>query len=684
MSTHSNCKITKDHLRRRACLYVRQSSLHQVQHNKESQYRQYDLQNRAIAHGWSVDQIDVIDEDQGKSGATSAQRSGFLDLRARIGAGEVGLLLCLEISRLCRNNAEWSQLLRIAAITNTLILDEQAIYDAADPNDALLLGIKGQISEYELHGIRIRMVGGQRNKARRGKLKMPLPIGFAYTETDQVVKDPDRSIVDALALVFRQFRKLGSAMQVTKWFVNQGIELPSRPRPSGIHSEVYWSTPKNCQIQRIIRNPRYAGCYAYGRRETKTLPDGRSQTISLPMDQWQVCIPEAHEGYISWDEYLQNQETLRNNASSFLQGAERIPSPRKGMALLQSRVLCGKCGHRMRIHYERNQIWNYVCTEKCMRQGGTACQRMRGEGVDTAVGNFILAAVNQKNLALSYLFQEELRTDFEAGDRQRKNRIEHLQHQEHLASRRFMAVDPSNRLVASTLEANWEQCIRAEKEAMQEHKHYVQQYQNALDTKLKEHILQLANDFGRVWNAEATTNEDRKRLLGKLVEDVTLIRNDYQVTVKLRLRGGRIHELPPVDLPRRRAEIMRRDASPEVLAELETLLEAGLHDQAAAETLNRQGHRDSRGDPFTRRTIQILRKRYHMKNGIQRQREKLQKQGYKLGRKLAAELGISYAVLQRRSEQDPGIKAHRIAAGKRTFVMYKIVNKSNQTHNAST
>ncbi len=678
MSTHSNCKITKDHLRRRACLYVRQSSLHQVQHNKESQRRQYDLQNRAIAHGWSVDQIDVIDEDQGKSGATSAQRSGFLDLRARIGAGEVGLLLCLEISRLCRNSAEWSQLLQIAAITNTLILDEQAIYDAACPNDALLLGIKGQLSEYELRGIRNRMVGGQRSKARRGELKIPLPIGFAYTETDQVVKDPDRRIAEVLALVFRQFQKLGSARQVTKWLVKQKIPFPTRSRSTGIHSEVYWSTPTHGQIQRILRNPRHAGCYAYGRTKTKTLPDGRSQTISLPMDQWQVCIPEAHEGYISWDEYLQNQKTLRNNASSFLPETERIPSPRKGMALLQSRALCGKCGHRMRVHYGniRDKAWYYVCTEQPARNKEHACQRIRGDGVDTAVSNFILASVNQENLALSYLVQEELRTNFEAGDRQRQNRIEHLQHQERLARRRFMAVDPSNRLVASTLEANWEQCIRAEKEAVQERKHYVQQHLSAPDAKLKEHILQLANDFGRVWNAEATTSEDRKRLLGKLIEDVTLIRNGYQVTVKLRLRGGRIHELTPINLPRPQSSAIRRDASPEVLAELETLLEAGYYDQAAAEALNQRGYRDSQGDPFTKKRIWRLRKRYHMKNGIRRQREKLQKQGYHSGRKLAAELDIGYETLRHRAQRGQGIQIHRIPAGKRTFVMYKLVNKS--------
>ena len=297
----SNPKIRATHLRRRACLYIRQSSLHQVETHKESQFRQYDMSHRAIALGWSMDQIDIIDEDQGKSGASAAQRTGFQDLRARVGAGEVGIVLSLEVSRLCRDNAEWHQLLPIAAISYTLIVDEYGVSDVSDLNDWMLLGLKGQLSEYELRGIRERMVGGQRSKAMRGELKLPLPIGLAYTSTDQVVLDPDQSITEAVDLVFCTFRRLKSAMQVTKWFRKQGLRLPSRPR-SG-NREICWSVLTNSQIQRMLHNPRYAGCYAYGRTKTQQRTDGSLKYSGLPMDQWMVCIPEAHPGYISLEEY---------------------------------------------------------------------------------------------------------------------------------------------------------------------------------------------------------------------------------------------------------------------------------------------------------------------------------------------------------------------------------------------
>lgn len=680
MSLNSSHKITPDHLSRQACLYIRQSSLHQVQHNRESQARQRQLYDRAIGLGWSEDQIDIIDEDQGKSGATSAQRTGFQDLRARVGAGEVGILLCLEVSRLCRDNAEWHQLLRMAAIANTLILDEYGIYDAEDSNDWLLLGIKGQLSEFELRGIRARMIGGQRSKALRGALKIPLPTGLVYTETDKVVKDPDRSIQEAMALVFSTFRRLGSAMQVTKWFIKQQIQLPVRGCGKD-SAAVYWSLPTHSHIRRILHNPRYAGCYAYGRNSTKTHPDGTSTIKVLPMEQWLVCLPEAHEGYIDWEEYLQNQETLRTNAANFLRGAARVPSPRKGVALLQSRILCGVCGHRMQVQYgyTRGPSWYYLCKEEVVRRGKRTCQSMRGDVLDTAIGNFVVAAVNRENLALSLIIREQLRTDFEAGDRQRQNRIQDLLHQEDQARRRYMEVDPSNRLVSATLESKWEDCLRTYHDAVQEREKYVQQQQCIPDAELDARILELANDFGTVWHAEQTTNEDRKRLLGLLIEDITLLRSGYQVAVKLRLRGGRTHELPPVDLPLPRATVVRRDATPEALAELEALLEAGYHDRAAAQELNQRGLRDSRGDKFTRRCIQNLRYRYNMKNGIRRQRERLRKQGYKLGRELADELSISCTTLERRAKYDPCIKIQRIHVAKRTFAMYKFVPESQQT-----
>ncbi|MXZ18687.1 MAG: recombinase family protein [Rhodothermaceae bacterium] len=437
--------------------------------NKESQYRQYDLRLRALALGWPEDRIDIIDEDQGKSGASTAQRTGFQDLRARVGAAEVGIILSLEVSRLCRNNAEWHQLLRIAEVSDTLILDEHGIYDARDLNDWMGMGIKGQLSEYELRNIRARMIGGQRSKARRGELKLPLPIGLVYTATDQVILDPDQSIREAIELVFRTFRRLQSAMQVTKWFRRKGIRLPSRPRTGS--RALCWSVPTYSQIQRILRNPRYAGCYAYGRTKCRQRADGSMQFAKLPMDQWMVCIPEAHPGYIFWEEYQQNRKTLQANAASFLQG-DRVPSPRKGTALLHSRIICGISGHRMQVSYTSRKDrplepkWYYLCKENRVRRGTCTCQSMRGDVLDAAVGTFVVAAVNRENLALSLMVREQVRTDFEVADRQRKHHIEALRHQVELARRRFMELDPSNRLVASTLEADWEAQLKLHEAAV--------------------------------------------------------------------------------------------------------------------------------------------------------------------------------------------------------------------------
>ena len=682
MTRPSSHKITADHRSRRACVYIRQSSLHQVQEHRESGIRQYDLRRRALALGWAEDQIDIIDEDQGKSGAASAQRTGFQDLRARVGAGEVGIVLSLEVSRLCRDNAEWHQLLRIAAIAGTLILDEQGIYDVSNINDWMLLGLKGQLSEYELRGIRERMVGGQRSKALRGELKLGLPIGLAYNDEDQVVMDPDQSIVEAISLVFKTFRRLGSAMQVTKWFRLQGIRLPSRPRAAG--GKVFWGVPDTSQIQRMLNNPRYAGCYAYGRTSTRMRPDGTVQYSRLPMDKWLVCTPEAHVGYIDWEEYLQNRQTMRSNAASFLGGAERLPSPRKGAALLQSRILCGLCGHRMRVTYNYSEKghdtnWYYVCKENVVRRGTHTCQSMRGDMLDAAVGSFIVAAVNRENLALTLMVREQLRTDFEAADRQRMNRIEDLRHKADLARRRYMEVDPSNRLVSARLEAEWEARLKAHGEAVDERQRHVKAQRSMPDAELDERILALASDFGKVWNAAGTTSEDRKRLLGLLIEDITVTRSGYKVEAGLRLRGGRTHVLPPVELPRPRATVIRRDASRETLAELETLLEAGYDDIHAAEELNRRGHRDSLGGRFNASRIRNIRLRNDMPGGIQRQREKMRAKGYRTATELAPELGIDAGTVRLRARQGRGIEFRHLDARGRNYLMYKITPETHNT-----
>ena len=582
--------------------------------------------------------------------------------------------MSFEVSRLCRDNVEWHQLLRIADMSNTLILDEHGVYDARDLNDWLLLGIKGQLSEFELRGICERMIGGQRSKAMRGELKIQLPIGLVYTESDRVVKDPDRSIREAIELVFSKFRQLQSIVPVTRWFQKQRICLPSRFRSAGI----CWGIPSKHQIRRILCNPRYGGCYAYGRTKPQRRPDGSSYTVRVPMDQWLVCIPEAHVGYIHWQEYLENQDLIHANAVRYLHGSERIPSPRKGIALLQSRIICGVCGNRMLVRYAAKRVnWYYVCEEGTAHCGKPLCQSLRGDVLDAAVGQFIVSAVNRENIALSLMVRQQLRDDFEMQDQQRKNHIQAQRHQADLARRRYMEVDPSNRLVATTLEAEWEAQLKLYHRAVEERNRSIKRHDNRSDAELDKRILELADDFGKVWDAPETANDDRKCLLGLIIENITLTRIDDQVQVGLRLRGGKIHMLDPVPLPPRM--VQQQAICSEALEELEILLEQGYTDSSAAKKLNRRGYRDARGKTFNRICIYKIRIQNNLKHGIQRQRDHLRTQGYKSGSELAAELGISYSTVKLRAKRGDRIEAQKIPAPKRNYAMYRIIPNSQKT-----
>ena len=670
-------KVADHHRQREACLYVRQSSPQQVINHTESTHRQYGLRQRAIALGWPDERIHTIDDDQGKSGEHSGNRSGFRDLMDRVAAGEVGIVLSLEVSRLCRNAADWQKLLQIAAFSDTLILDEDGLYDPNDNNDKLLLGFKGAISEYEMQSIRARLVGGQRSKARRGELKMRLPLGLAYNERNEVVLDPDRTIVEATSLVFATFRRTGSAMQTMKWFRKNAVTLPSRPHRR--HGEVMWSVPSHSQILFILRNPRYAGCFAYGRSQTRKLPDGKAQHTKLPMEEWLVRIPEAHAGYIDWDEYCRNQETLKRNGMGFSLKSGRQPPPRDGLALLQSRVICGHCGHRMGIRYCAAQPdqgvparWYYYCSYNFTRHGTRTCQSLRGEAVDTVVSNFIVAAVNRKNIALALAVREQVRDDYAAADRQHANRIEALRTEADMARRRYLAVDPSNRLVAASLEAEWNARLETLTRAVGEREEFAKAHERAISAEQDERIMELARDFGRVWDAPTTSNVDRKRLLALLVEDATLTREGYQATIGLRLRGGKTHTLQ-ADLPRPRFVTIQRMPSNEVMVELKALVNAGYHNDGAAEELNRRGHRDAQGDPFTPRRIQYFRMKRNWPSCTELHRTWLSEQGYMSVHELAASMGIHRQTVRQRAHRKRGIEARRFDTGGRTFTMYRAV-----------
>ena len=677
MSETATRKITPHHLKREACLYVRQSSLRQVVENTESTRRQYGLSRKALALGWPAECIRVIDADQGKSGAYSENRSGFRDLMARIAAGEVGIVLGLEVSRLARDNADWHQLLRIAGITDTLILDETGIYDPNDGNDRLLLGFKGSFSEFELQGIKARLIGGQRSAAARGALKMLLPIGLAYDHMDQIVFNPDRSIVDAIRLVFDSFRRKGSAMAVVKWMHRENIVLPSRPRTGPTRGELRWALPSFAQVGRILRNPRYAGAFVYGRTRVERHGDGSESHPVVPMEQWQVCIPDAHVGFIDWNEYLRNQATMTSNAAAFLPAGSRTAAPREGAALLQSRVICGHCGRRMSPAYtnprpSRNQpaYYHYICKEQLVRYGRKTCQSMRGDLVDAEISRFVIGVMNRKNIDLALAVQEQVGAEFAEADAQRAGRIEAIRYEADLARRRFFEVDPSNRLVAAALEADWNERLRVLEEACREREVRAAARDTELSERQVERIRELTHDFEQVWNASETGNTDRKRLLGLLIEDATLTRDGYELTIDLRMRGGRSLTLGPLHLPRPIAQI--RKTPPETIAGLDRLLETHT-DEATARELNRSGFRNWKGEPFTAKRVRSTRRSYGLLSYRERERTRLRDQGFTTAEEVADQLDLTPGTVRAlgRDRSEPRVERAIISTEGRRYCMFR-------------
>ena len=677
MSEAATRKIAPHHLEREACLYVRQSSLRQVAENTESARRQYGLSRKAMALGWPTECIRVIDDDQGKSGAYSANRSGFRDLMARIAAGEVGIVLGLEVSRLARDNADWHQLLRIAGIAETLILDETGIYDPNDSNDRLLLGFKGSFSEFELQGIKARLLGGQRSAAARGALKMLLPIGLAYDHNDEVVFDPDRSIVDAIRQVFESFRRRGSAMAVVKWMHRENITLPSRPRRGPTRGELRWALPSFAQVGRILKNPRYAGAFVYGRNRVQRRGDGTGRVRVVPMGEWEVCIPDAHVGFIDWEEFLRNQATMTSNAQAFLGSGSRTAAPREGAALLQSRVLCGHCGRRMSSTYTNARpsrdapaCYHYVCKEPLVRYGRKTCQSVLGSRVDAEISHFVIDVMNRKNIDLALAVQEQVGAEFAEADAQRAKRIEGIRYEADLARRRFFEVDPANRLVAAALEADWNERLRVLEEACREREARAAARDNELSAREAERIRDLTGDFEQVWNASETGNTDRKRLLGHLIEDATLTRDGYEVTIELRMRGGRSLALETLHLPRPIAQI--RKTLPETVAALDQLLDTHT-DEAAARELNRMGHKNWKGEPYTAKRLRSTRRVYGLPSYREREKKRLREQDFSTAAEVAEQLGLTPGTVRAlgRAKSDSRIERGIITTEGRRYCMYR-------------
>jgi DNA invertase Pin-like site-specific DNA recombinase len=619
MITDSTQKVTAAHLKRSAYLYVRQSTPRQVVENTESRQRQYALRERGLALGWAAEQIIVIDCDLGQSGASAVARDGFQKLVTEVSMGRAGIVMGLEVSRLARNCADWHRLLQICAITDTLILDEDGIYNPTHFNDRLLLGLKGTMSEAELHLIRSRMQGGLLQKAKRGEFLTLLPIGFVYDEEGRVVLDPDQQVQQALRLFFATFRRVGSAYGVIQAFQRQGILFPQQGYEGSRPSPLRWGALSHSQAVRILRNPRYAGAYAFGKtrfRKKLDAPGGRSQPV--PREQWHSLIRDAHPGYISWQEYEENLRSLDENIQ-FLGLDHRGPA-REGPALLQGLVICGVCGRRMHTIYHPRKTGLIPCyrcqgPSEAERSVHGHCQYITGDKLDEAIAEVLLENMTPVALEVALAVQQELESRLEEADRLRRAQVERARYEADLARRRFMRVDPENRLVADSLEKEWNEKLRMLAEAQQEYERKCQSDQAKLSSQQRERILALAADFPRLWREPSTPDRERKRMVRLLIEDVTLRKSDH-VAVHVRFKGGAARSFT---LPVATNWCVLRENSPEVVAEIDRLLDHHTPSQIAA-ILNQRGIRTGAGFPFDKFKVSQLARSRGLKSRYSRLR----------------------------------------------------------------
>ena len=580
-------KVQPHHLERGAYLYIRQSSMRQVVENVESTKRQYALRGRAPALGWRDEQIIVIDSDQGESGASASWRGGFQRLVSDVGMGHAGIVMGLEVSRLARNNADWHRLLEICALADTLILDEDGVYDPASFNDRLLLGLKGTMSEAELHVIKARLRGGILNKVQRGEYRCVLPTGFGYDDAGNVVLDPDSQIRETITYFFATFSRVGSACQTVKAFRDEGLLFPSRLRNSAI--TVFRPLTGSTAI-RTLHNPRYAGAYAYGRRHYRRAPDGKKILRKRDCTDWLACIPNAHPGYITWEQFRENLEILESNGRGY--ELARSSPPREGTALLQGRAVCGRCGRHLGIRYAarrgKREAW-YICDRAHSSLGEPHCQSIAGAPIDEAIGELVAEKMTPTAVALALEIRREIEAQYEAADRLRSRAIERAQIEADLAQRRYMLVDPGNRLVADTLEGEWNDKLRALAKAQEERQRARQEDQRVLDEAIRDRLIAMTTDFKTLWRDPALPNRERKRLLAYIIEDVTLVKLPAEATTRIhvRFKGGNTETLTTQN-PKSSAQQVK--TSPEVVKLVDTLLDNYIYPEIA-DILNARGIR---------------------------------------------------------------------------------------------
>lgn len=603
-----NQKIKSAHLQRVAYVYVRQSTAAQVQYNRESTDRQYNLAQRAVALGWTKQQVNIIDEDLAQSGSSSAHRGGFTKMTAEVALGQVGLILSLEVSRVARNNADWYRLLDLCSVTDTLIGDEDGLYHPGLFNDRLLLGLKGTMAEAELHVIRARLEGGIRNKAARGELRRGLPVGFVWGEKDgEILFHPDQAVTGAIQTIFDKFAQMGSVRQVWLWFRSQDLRFPLQ---SNTLAEIRWVSPTYHSVHSILTNPVYAGVYAYGKTRQERFVDKTGQVKKrvkrLPQSQWEVLIQNHHEGFIDWETYEMIQARIAKNTRPLPHKASG--AIREGSALLQRLATCGVCGRRLRVFYSgKHSTPGYYCaSNKVMEGRGEHCMRVGGVRIDQAVTDAFLDALTPAAVDASLLAEKNLEADHDASVAQWQLQVERLRYEADRAERRYRSVEPENRLVARTLELQWESCLCKLKEAEKEFDRKQKQRPGRLTPDQRVRIRNLGEDVRQVWQASTTAHRDKKELLQLLLDEVNISvkREENKALLILRWKGGVISD-QEVNLRRRRVPPIRTDQD---TIDLVRRLAAHYPDAVITGILNRQGRKTARGDRFTANKIGNLRR----------------------------------------------------------------------------
>jgi len=600
---HIQCnKIATRHLAKLAIIYVRQSSTRQVRENVESTQLQYALVDRARAYGWPGDRIEVIDDDLGISGQSLEGREGFQRLLAEISLGHVGIVFGIEMSRLARNCRDWHQLLELCAVFDSLLGDADGIYDPREYNDRLLLGLKGTMSEAELHILRGRLDAGRKNKARRGEYFAQAPIGYVRTD-DGMALEPDEQAHHVIQMIFDKFDELGSANAVLRFLRRESLRIGVRQAHGATSGLLEWRAPNRSTITRILHHPIYAGAYVFGRSRTEPNHEVSGERKSgrrlAGRDEWQVLLHDKLPAYITWEQWEKNQQRLQENSTSFSAG------PPRGASLIAGRITCGKCDARMPVSYKDNHVPYFTCSAARMNFGEPLCQSFEASSVELLVEQLVLTALKPASVELSMQAAESIEADRARLEKQYLLSVQRATYDAELARRRYEEVDPSNRLVAAELERRWESILQVQRKAEEALNRFRQESPTKLTPDQRSSILELANDLSALWSSDSTTGIDRQQIVRSIVDDIVVevIDNSERLSVTVQWAGGfqSRHEA------RRHVQSFSQLDGSEALAKrIQQLYDEGYPLSEIAKQLNDEGYRPAKGERFTQTSMGAL------------------------------------------------------------------------------